>query len=554
VAIRGLDGAICADGEIGDIVVRGMGVSPGNIDDLNVGSHTNSNVARARVAWLSTGDLGRIDSGDFLTIVGRTKEIINRGGEKVSPYEVEKALLLHASVREAAAFGIAHPRLGENVAAAVTLKPGFDATSSDLRSFLYKHLKRSMIPQHVFVIDAMPRGSTGKISRSETAAKVARLETNVAYPETLLERQIAEIWQRMIGRSDIGVDENFFEAGGDSLLATQMLLELETTLQRQLPQSELREAYTIRQLAVAVMRTMPANDDLISCARHGSKAPFFYCHGDHYARGFYALRLADQLGDDQPVYLIHPLRNSGSSGEMSIEAFARSYVPQLLAIHPTGSFRLGGHCNGGLLAWEIAHQLSKAGRQVEMVVLIDTTSFNAHLPLRLVKRALSLVAYGLPSNVAAKVRQNAMRRVWDWVTKAMADERGLVRLALTKIRNDILCDRQASRGPAREVTLGDDVRVVSNYLPPRISTDLCALVCTQNWGSPKYSPLAWSRLARAVHVKEIPGGHNSCVSTHAADVAAVLASVLSADRQPEADERHRSWGGRAGADPARSKA
>ena len=107
-----------AAGEVGEIVVRGPSVTPGYVDAIN------DPTTEFRREWLETGDLGFIDSEGFLTLVGRTKEIINRGGEKISPYEIERALLIHPRVRDAAAFAVPHPRLGENVAAAVVLAPG----------------------------------------------------------------------------------------------------------------------------------------------------------------------------------------------------------------------------------------------------------------------------------------------------------------------------------------------------------------------------------------------------------------------------------------------
>jgi oxalate---CoA ligase len=94
--------------------------------------------------------------------VGRTKELINRGGEKISPYEVEKALLSHPSVKEAAAFSIPHPRLGENVAAAIVLKPETDPSIQDIKTFLADYLAPFKIPQHVLLVPELPKGGTGK--------------------------------------------------------------------------------------------------------------------------------------------------------------------------------------------------------------------------------------------------------------------------------------------------------------------------------------------------------------------------------------------------------
>src|SRR5204862_1174585 len=106
--------------------------------------------------WLPTGDLGMVDDQGFLTIVGRTKEIINRGGEKIAPYDVEKALLRHPAVREAAAFAVPHPRLGENVGAAVVLHRGAQVTSIELVDFVYDRLAPFQRPRNVHIVERLP--------------------------------------------------------------------------------------------------------------------------------------------------------------------------------------------------------------------------------------------------------------------------------------------------------------------------------------------------------------------------------------------------------------
>ena len=129
VAIRSEDGCLLPPGTAGEIVVRGPGLMPGYLDD------EEANRIAFVDGWFRTGDLGSIDAEGFLTVLGRLKEFINRGGEKISPYEIEQALLLHPCVREAAAFSVPHPRLGENVAAAVVLAPGADVTPRKSKNF-----------------------------------------------------------------------------------------------------------------------------------------------------------------------------------------------------------------------------------------------------------------------------------------------------------------------------------------------------------------------------------------------------------------------------------
>src|SRR5215831_745156 len=280
LTIVGPNGDLLPDGEVGEILVHGPTVSP------DIGA--DAEAQRSNERRLFTGDLGSIDSEGYLTVAGRTKELINRGGEKISPYEVEKALLLHPSIKEAAAFPVPHPRLGENVAAAVVLKPETNTPTRDIKTFLADHLASFKIPQNIFVVPHLVKGATGKVSRSELSEAMAHHIRDVAPPESPLEFQILDIWQTLLRRDDVGIDDDFFELGGDSLLAVQMVLEVETIAGRKIPLSDLKAVYTVRQLADTIIRTASTSEELVTCAKQGEGTPFFFCHGDFATRGLWA--------------------------------------------------------------------------------------------------------------------------------------------------------------------------------------------------------------------------------------------------------------------------
>ena len=213
---------------------------------------------------------------------------------------------------------------------------------------------------------SLPRGQNGKISRSRLVDSVADIVRNIARPKNIIEFEILEVWQRLIGRTDIGVEDDFFEAGGDSLLATHMLLEVEAIIGKRVPKSALRRSVTVRRLGSVAEEAVSKQTELVTCARSGAGKPFFFCHGDYTTRGLYASKLADLLGHDRSIFLLHPPHDFDKDAQTTIETMAQAYLPQVLASQPVGSFRLGGHCNGGLIAWEIAHQLEQAGREVEI--------------------------------------------------------------------------------------------------------------------------------------------------------------------------------------------
>ena len=158
VVIVGEDGHPLPAGERGEIWVRGPTVISGYLDapDLNQAAFVDG--------WFRTGDIGSLDAGGFLHLHGRLNEIINRGGEKISPIEIDDALLRHPSIAEAAAFPVAHPRLGEDIAAAVVLKPDAVITQQGLRYFLRETLAPFKLPRRIHFMERLPKGHTGKIS------------------------------------------------------------------------------------------------------------------------------------------------------------------------------------------------------------------------------------------------------------------------------------------------------------------------------------------------------------------------------------------------------
>ncbi len=162
IAIMDDDGNLLSAGERAEVVIRGANVTHGyhNNPDANAEAFTNG--------WFRTGDQGFLDSDGTLTLTGRIKELINRGGEKISPLEVDAALLGHPAVAEAVCFGVPHTMYGEAVHAAVVVSE--DTDEDAIRAYCGEHLAGFKVPDRVYIIDTMPRTATGKIQRRHIAA------------------------------------------------------------------------------------------------------------------------------------------------------------------------------------------------------------------------------------------------------------------------------------------------------------------------------------------------------------------------------------------------
>jgi acyl-CoA synthetase (AMP-forming)/AMP-acid ligase II len=166
VAIMGPDGALLCRGAVGEIVIRGPSVTRG---------YANNPAANAEVfhdGWFRTGDLGVLDAEGYLTINGRLKEIINRGGEKIAPREVDDVLLDHPAVAQAVTFSLPHDKLGEDVAAAIVLRENCSASEQELRDFVAGRLADFKVPRRIVFLPEIPKGPTGKPQRIGLARRL----------------------------------------------------------------------------------------------------------------------------------------------------------------------------------------------------------------------------------------------------------------------------------------------------------------------------------------------------------------------------------------------
>ena len=166
IAIMDNDGALLPRGGTGEIVIRGANVTAG------YENNPKANEEAFESGWFRTGDQGVMDDEGYISITGRLKEIINRGGEKVSPREVDEILMDHAAVAQVVCFGMPHPKLGEEVAAVVVLREGQQVTERELQAFVSSRAAEYKVPKKILFMDEIPKGATGKLQRIGLAAKL----------------------------------------------------------------------------------------------------------------------------------------------------------------------------------------------------------------------------------------------------------------------------------------------------------------------------------------------------------------------------------------------
>ena len=373
------------------------------------------------------------------------------------------------------------------------------------------------------------------------------MNARVEVSEDLLELEVCELWRRCLRRDDIGLDEDFFEAGGDSISAMQMLVELEALSGRPYPESEL-SGLTIRRIAQVLRQRLPARRRCATQVRAGSGIapfqadldsgnvwtrlravrrmartlhvepgatapvatgiPFFFCHGDFQARGLYAHQLAALLPAEQPVYLLHPEREPARG--TTVEDLAHQYLREVRQLAPGMPVILGGYCNGGYVAWELAHLLRAKGAEVLGVFLVETPSLNARGLLRTVARLLR----GTP-----RLQERAARAVRFLYHHDARD------IAVRAYRE--LAGRLRHAGKPRNVaSWWAFVRGMSaRYVPPPIDVQVWCFLAEEE-DRRVAEPARWRHLAPQVRETTVPGTHRAAVIQHRRALAAAFAGAI----------------------------
>jgi len=377
----------------GEIYISGAGVTKGylNREELTQEKFVTINGQR----FYRTGDLGRFDADGNLEILGRADFQIKLRGIRIELGDIEKTLLHAPGVREGFVMARELGTSEKSLVAYVVLDQAKSPTIEGIRHFLQAKLPDYMVPAAFVVLEAMPLSPNLKVDRRAlpmpTPEKLAGLKTFIP-PRNKWEQQLIEIWEKVLGIQPIGIQNNFFELGGDSLLAVQMFTEVERLFGRSLPLTTLVQSPTIEDL-VKVLRSTEEEmtGDLVPLRSSGSKPPLFCIYGVLLYRD-----LVDQLDSDQPVYGVYlqeevDLLKMGRVDQQnsifsSVPKIAARYLQAILTLQPHGPYYLAGESFGGVVAFEMAQQLRAVGEEVALVALFDSKAPNSHTQLSRVQR------------------------------------------------------------------------------------------------------------------------------------------------------------------------
>jgi syringomycin synthetase protein SyrE len=376
-------------------------------------------------------------------------------------------------------------------------------------------------------------GSAAQNPAPQTSARPA--PNGSRPPRDPLEQSIADIWSRLLGRTSIGAEDDFFRLGGHSLLAARMVAEVERTCGTRVRWAALIESPTVAHLAEVVRSTRPAPSPIVAFNEGGKQPRFFFFHSDPFTGGVYCRRLAEQLGAEQPFYAVAPHGIDGVPLLPTIEAMALDYAERIAKIQPRGPYRLGGFCAGGLVAYELARVLSARGHAVQCVILVNSGAPNPrHTPL--VDWYVRTI--GLDPRLGPALREKLCRFAVGLRAAVSGGPLGVSRFT----RRRMLPRPAAAPGTVDAFT---DEAVVKQQGTPVVETSLAHIVAAYTYHPPAYDgpltliwgadqrddgdpKLGWGSLAREVRVMRMPGGHLSLLRDSVDEVARAIGEILRA--------------------------
>ncbi|MDQ6644505.1 MAG: amino acid adenylation domain-containing protein, partial [Chloroflexota bacterium] len=322
-----------------------------------------------------TGDLARYLPDGAIEFLGRIDRQVKIRGFRVELGEIETVLGDHPAVQEAVVVAQEDSSGYKRLVAYVVLHKGQVTTVSELQDHILQELPAYMMPSAFVWLEVLPLTPNGKVDlRALPVPDQGRytLEEPFVAPTSLLHHQLSKIWEELLDRRPIGIRDNFFYLGGDSLLAGRLVGRIEQVFGKKLSLPSLFAGPTIEQLALALQTEAETSSraPLVTVQAGGSSRPFFYLHGAWNSDAFYCFRLAHRLGPDQPFYALPPYNFANLQIASTVEEMAAAHIQSLRTVQPEGPYLLGGFCNGGLVAYEMARQLRAQGQEVDLLVLI----------------------------------------------------------------------------------------------------------------------------------------------------------------------------------------
>ncbi len=542
------DGTPVADGDIGQIAVRSEYLACGywKRPDLTAAAFRPDPDGSSKRMYM-TGDLARRLPDGRLVSAGRKDSQVKVRGHRIELGEIEGKLLEFPSVKEAVVTARAELRRDNQLVAYVVPHAGTEVNTlvEQLRRHLKEHLPPYAVPSALVVLAALPLSPNGKLDPKALPAPAAQgtARTQAVPPRNEVQKRLVQIWQDVLEMPAIGISENFFDAGGDSLAAAHLFIRIEEVFGKVLPLDTLFRSGTIEQLAAIIEEsTQPKKRQSLIALQPQGDRPRFFCVHAIGGEVFSYRDLARLLGDDQPFYAFQGFTDPEAARDVCrIEETAARYVEELLAFQPTGPYCLGGYSYGAVVAYEMAQQLRRGGHEVAMLAVIDQRRPNLIPGAKWTSSSIAACLRNLPHWVRDDILQcgaaNLKRRVGLKVAALKKRSLGFLAPAARSRREPELGDfYDLSRVPSHyQVLMRSHFRALRNYVPQVYPGTMCLFRARTQPLAPgdwHRRDMGWGGLpAGGLTVTDIPGNHETLLDEpHVHILARKLRAALTAAR------------------------
>lgn len=535
----GISGELCIGG---DGLARNYLNQP-ELTALKLVPHPFSSAPGARL--YRTGDRARWISSGVIEFQGRIDRQVKVRGFRVELEEIESILREHSAVHECLISTSEDSTGNRRLLAYVIPKSNPGPAPDELRRFLQGRLPDYMIPSAFGFLEALPITSNGKIDRRALPpldAVRSDSDRKFVEPRDEIERQLAKIWEVVLGVHPIGVTDKFFELGGHSLLAVRMISQIEKTFGKRLRVAVVFQNSTVELLA-NVLREQSLETSIsavVEIQPKGAKPPLFFVHGVGGGMFWGYTNLSRYMGNDQPVYGFKSRGQDGLEEFGTIEEIAGHYVKELRVFQPQGPYYLAGYCFGGNVAYEMARQLHAQGQTVALLALMDCSAPNStYDTARRTPRYWLSFLVNLFYCVGNFLQLNPTRRMEYVRSKSRSfGKRFLRRISLakadpSKVDMDALVDLSSYRDEERALWEAH-IRALLLYHP---KPHAGRVILFRTRGHPLFSSFdsqnGWGEfVANGMEVKVVPGVHESMLEEpHVQVLAHELKACLEAVQQ-----------------------
>lgn len=483
-----------------------------------------------------TGDLVRYRSNGELEFLGRIDDQVKIRGYRIELGEIETVLSQHSAVREAAV--IVQVDSGENQRMVACVVPNAVPPSSrELRDFLQQKLPDYLVPSTFAILESLPLTPNGKIDRTTLRSySFTSFDRTDSVPRTPTEAALAQLWRQVLSLETIGIDDHFFEQGGDSLLAMQLMQQIHQQFQRQLPLSTLFLAPTIAQLAPLLETSSSTSDNDVTTPLPWSPLvllstgaePAVFCVHPVFGVVFPYVELARQL-QNYSFYGLQPLGLGSAQPHTRIEDMAAQYIQAVQSVQPQGPYFLAGWSFGGLVAFEMAQQLQRAGHEVAMVILLDTLAPTLSNKPSLFDSLKFLLTTAVRSAFPFLLDYLSLR-----ITPSSPQKHNILTRWYCSVITDLMPEEFRLR-LLDELTILPMLRVfyanskaAYHYAPKFYSDKITLLRTAESTGKAAQDlTMGWSQLAKEVEVHSMPGNHLTMLrQPHVQQVAAKIQACI----------------------------